>query len=324
MAKKSILTKVLKYTLVIALLLSAADSFAYQYKDDRKAKQKKEIEELQERFDWWPTDAQPGPVKDEERGGYWWWPTRPGQARPWGNRGYVYVYKIIFDYKRDELPPPKDKEPRAALVLTKVIKNVKVYFDFDKAVLREDATNILAKAVKTLKRNPESSILITGNCDIRGSEKYNEKLGKERGEAVKQFMLESGVLPDRIKIVSRGKLDAISPITDLIGMQKDRNAQFMIAEVQEVMVPYSEKVAKADAEEVGEDELIVETEETIESEVKVSTREYTVQENDTLSGIAHKELGSAHRWEYLYELNKDRIKNPDKLRPGQKLIIPVE
>jgi len=27
------------------------------------------------RFTWWPTDSVPAPVKDRERGGYWWWPT---------------------------------------------------------------------------------------------------------------------------------------------------------------------------------------------------------------------------------------------------------
>ncbi|MBM3253431.1 MAG: hypothetical protein FJZ16_04190 [Candidatus Omnitrophica bacterium] len=47
--------------------------------------------ELQEILEWWPTDANPGPVKDEERGGHWWWPNKAGQIKPWGNRGYVYV-----------------------------------------------------------------------------------------------------------------------------------------------------------------------------------------------------------------------------------------
>ena len=36
-----------------------------------------------QKFEWWPTDAKPGPVKDEERGSYWWMPTEPGAARPW-------------------------------------------------------------------------------------------------------------------------------------------------------------------------------------------------------------------------------------------------
>lgn len=292
---------------------------------DREASRKKEMEELQKKFEWWPTDATPGPVKDAKSGGYWWWPTKPGEVGPlWGNRGWVYVYKIIFDYKEEELPPPKPKEPRASLLIRKIIKNVKVYFDFDKADLREDAVKVLKNAVDTLRRNPESSILITGNCDVRGSEAYNVQLGKRRGEAVKKFMLENGVPEERVKIVSRGKLDAIAPLMDILGMQKDRNAQFMIAEIQEVMIPYPEELEEMRAEPIEEGKYLVEEKEVVESGVKVSTKEYTVKKGDTLSGIASKEYGGAHRWKYLYELNKSRIKNPNKLEVGQKIIIPVE
>ena len=97
--------------------------------------------------------------------------------------------------------------------------------------------SILEDAVGLLGRNPETTILITGNADIRGKENYNLKLGKARAEQVKSFMLDNGIAESRIKIVSRGKLDAVAPITDLVGMQKDRNAQFMIAEVEEIMIP---------------------------------------------------------------------------------------
>ena len=102
-----------------------------------------ETEELQKEFSWWPTDAKPAPVPDVDRGGYWWWPDVPGQARPWGNRGYVYVNKIIFDYKEEELPPAKPQELRPSLLIKKIIKNVKIYFDFDKADIRSDAVGIL-------------------------------------------------------------------------------------------------------------------------------------------------------------------------------------
>lgn len=101
--------------------------------EERKAKREQELRELQKRFEWWPTDAKPGPVKDEERGGYWWWPEEPGKIRPWANRGYVYVYKIIFDYKAKELPPPEPREPRPSLLIKKIIKNTKIYFDYDRA-----------------------------------------------------------------------------------------------------------------------------------------------------------------------------------------------
>jgi len=313
---KSLLIKILTLIFLVTL---ATSSFA----SDREERRKKELDELQKEFSWWPTDAKPSPVKDEERGGYWWWPNQPGKVMPWGNRGYVYVYKIIFDYKAEELPPPKPKELRPSLLIKKIIKNVKIYFDYNKADLRDDAAKILENAVSALNKNPETSILITGNCDIRGSETYNEKLGKQRGEAVKKFMLDNGVSENRIRIVSRGKLDAVAPITDLVGMQKDRNAQFMIAEVEEVMIPYEGKPPE-EAKPIEEGKFIEEKKENVESEVKVSQKEYTIQKNDSLWKIAEKELGSGHRWKYLYELNKDRIKNPNKLKAGQKIIIPIE
>jgi outer membrane protein OmpA-like peptidoglycan-associated protein len=253
-------------------------------------------------------------------------PSEPGSSTPWGNRGYVYVYKVIFDYKSEELPPPKPQELRPSLLIKKIIKNVKVYFDYDKSALREDAKKILEEAVWTLKHNPDSSILITGNCDIRGTEKYNEKLGKQRAKAVEDFMLKNGIEDSRIRIVSRGKLDAVAHVTDLIGMQKDRNAQFMIAEVEEIMIPYTGEAQPEleKAKKVEEGKYVLEEREKIESKIKVSKREYIVQKGDTLSSIARVQLGDAKKWKYLYEINKERIKDPNKLKAGTKIIIPKE
>ncbi len=299
---------------------------------DKEARKKTQLDELQKKFSWWPTDAKPAPVKDDTKGGYWWWPTKPGTQKLWGNRGYVYVYKIIFDYKEEELPPAQPKELRPSLLIKQIIKNVKVYFDYDKSYLRQDAKAILEKAVKTLNKNEDADILITGNCDTRGSEKYNNKLGRKRADAVKNFMLENGISEDRIRIVSRGKLDAVAPLTDLVGMQKDRNAQFMIAVVEEVMLPTPEPgqkmdlsaVIPEDAKKVEDGKYIEEKKINIEGEVKVDKKDYIIQKGDSLWTIAAKELGSGHRWKYLYEINKDRIKNPNKLKSGTRITIPIE
>lgn len=306
--------------------MAVSDDSWFITREERKAKREQEIKELSERFQWWPTDAKPGPVKDDKKSGYWWWPTQPGSTGPlWGNRGWVYLYKIIFDYKEEELPPPKPQEMRPSLLIRKIIKNVKIYFDYDKTDLRDDAQKILKEAFGTMNRNPEASILVTGNCDIRGTENYNEKLGRRRGEAVRDFMLNNGMVEDRIKIISRGKLDAVAHVTDIEGMQKDRNAQFMIAEVEEVMMPYQGPPPdEPGARAVEEGKYVVEEEQKLESAPRVSTKEYTVQQGDTLWKIAAKEYGSGYRWKYLYELNKDRIDNPDKLKPGITIIIPIE
>ena len=51
-------------------------------------------------------------------------------------------------------------------------------------------------------------------------------------------------------------------------------------------------------------------------------RSYTVVAGDTLSKIAKREYGDASKWHRIYEANKDTIKNPDLIYPGQTFKIP--
>ncbi len=49
---------------------------------------------------------------------------------------------------------------------------------------------------------------------------------------------------------------------------------------------------------------------------------YTVNKNDSLWRIARKEYGDANKWPLIYRANKDNIKNPNLIYPGQELQIP--
>lgn len=51
-------------------------------------------------------------------------------------------------------------------------------------------------------------------------------------------------------------------------------------------------------------------------------RDYTIQPGDSLSKIAKRFYGNAGDWQRIYQANKDTIKNPDLIHPGQKIIIP--
>jgi nucleoid-associated protein YgaU len=53
-----------------------------------------------------------------------------------------------------------------------------------------------------------------------------------------------------------------------------------------------------------------------------SGRTYTVVKGDSLSKIAKQFYGNASQWKKIYEANKDTIKNPDLIYPGQTFKIP--
>ncbi len=53
-----------------------------------------------------------------------------------------------------------------------------------------------------------------------------------------------------------------------------------------------------------------------------ATRVYEVKAGDSLSKIAKREYGDANKWPSIFEANRDTLKDPDKIFPGQKLNIP--
>jgi len=59
------------------------------------------------------------------------------------------------------------------------------------------------------------------------------------------------------------------------------------------------------------------------SSTAASSKVYVVVSGDSLSKIAQREYGDANQWPRIYEANRDLLKDPDKIYPGQKLRIPA-
>jgi nucleoid-associated protein YgaU len=49
---------------------------------------------------------------------------------------------------------------------------------------------------------------------------------------------------------------------------------------------------------------------------------YTVVSGDSLSKIAKRYYGDANQWRRIYEANREQIKDPDLIHPGQRFRIP--
>jgi peptidoglycan-associated lipoprotein len=106
--------------------------------------------------------------------------------------------------------------------------NDRVHFAFDSAVLSAEAQQILNTKVQYMRANPEINVLIEGHCDERGTDAYNMALGARRANAVKQYLVTSGITADRLTTRSYGEERPLDSGKNKAAWAKNRRAQFVM------------------------------------------------------------------------------------------------
>jgi len=87
------------------------------------------------------------------------------------------------------------KEDRIAVDSVVDLQNV--LFDFDKHDIRKDAGEELDKWVTFLNRYPDEHISLSAHTDIRGSNRYNERLAKRRVKSTAKYLMKAGISQER-------------------------------------------------------------------------------------------------------------------------------
>ncbi len=81
-----------------------------------------------------------------------------------------------------------------------VLKNI--FYDYNKATLRDASKNELDRLTKLLNDNPTIKIELSAHTDSRGSNTYNEKLSLRRAQSCVDYLIEKGIASSRL--VSKG------------------------------------------------------------------------------------------------------------------------
>jgi peptidoglycan-associated lipoprotein len=103
-----------------------------------------------------------------------------------------------------------------------------IYFDYDKADLRPDSIQVLAKIAEVMKAHPNWKVQIEGNCDSRGSTEYNLALGERRAGSARQQLIQDGVSQDALKTISYGKEKPVCTQENDDCWQKNRHDHFTL------------------------------------------------------------------------------------------------
>lgn len=81
----------------------------------------------------------------------------------------------------------------------------KIFFDFDRFDLKPESRETLQRKSEALRALPETTIVIEGHADERGTVEYNLALGEKRAKAALVYLVDLGIDPERISIVSYGE-----------------------------------------------------------------------------------------------------------------------
>ena len=95
-----------------------------------------------------------------------------------------------------------DAEYGVNFVLASISKPIlieNIFYDFDRATLRPESETSLNELVKMLNDNPNVSIELGAHTDLKGSEQYNLRLSDRRARSVVDYLIKSGINPDRLQ-----------------------------------------------------------------------------------------------------------------------------
>lgn len=119
-----------------------------------------------------------------------------------------------------------------------VLKNI--YFDFDKANIRTDASRELDKLVQQLVDNPEIKIELSSHTDSVGTYDYNLELSQRRAESSVSYLVQHGISPDRLVAKGYGEYKPIARNTNPdgtdnpAGRDMNRRTEFKILGVNAI------------------------------------------------------------------------------------------
>jgi len=111
-----------------------------------------------------------------------------------------------------------------------------IYFDFDKAVIRNDAAIELMKIVEVMRQYPTMKIDVRSHTDSRGNDTYNLNLSDRRVQATIQWMARQGIEASRLTGRGYGETQLLNGCSNGVNCteaehQVNRRSEFIVVDI---------------------------------------------------------------------------------------------
>lgn len=103
-----------------------------------------------------------------------------------------------------------------------------INFDFNSAVVRDDAKPKLDRVIALLKESPNVRVRVVGYTDSTGPAEYNQQLSLRRAESVRDYMASHGVAASRLSVLGKGEADPLVDNATKEGRAVNRRVEFEV------------------------------------------------------------------------------------------------
>ncbi len=102
-------------------------------------------------------------------------------------------------------------------------------FDVNSAQVDAAFFPVLTDVSETLNKYPKTLIDVEGHADSTGEASYNQRLSEQRATNVANFLVNQGVLAERLYVVGRGETSPIASNETVAGRERNRRVEIRIA-----------------------------------------------------------------------------------------------
>jgi outer membrane protein OmpA-like peptidoglycan-associated protein len=133
-------------------------------------------------------------------------------------------------------------EPMSSEIVRKPLKEGSViilndiYYDFGKSAIRKGAARDLELIVEMMKKFPSMMIELGAYTDSRGEADFNMQLSLRRSESAKNFLVQRGVEPQRIKTFGYGESRLRNHCRDGVECSEDEHAYNRRTEIKVIKI----------------------------------------------------------------------------------------
>lgn len=103
-----------------------------------------------------------------------------------------------------------------------------IFFGFDSANVKKDSELELERVVELMNTNPTMTVEISAHTDDKGSDAYNNRLSQARAEAVVTYLVQKGIVKERLVAKGYGKSQPSVPNDSDENRAKNRRVEFKV------------------------------------------------------------------------------------------------